>query len=405
MGFTLDGNFLISYKLIVEDGEGVNDSLHVYSLHWWRFNLNKPLRKVWSVDLFQGYNIQESLQLLICQPIGQSLVTVVGCRKGMSPLDPSICYVSIVSSPIFQISTEESHKSIHIHYDLLPPFPGFIPSLCLRLENCVILNTGCSLSAVQYQMSPAHDKSSLISYTSDTYCTCIEQTFVNQNELNNYDRVLDSQPFSSPTHILPLEVYKEKNVLTEVAIGIEEIPVDMVKVYQRSVDLEQWLSDELLKIMSEHSLFLNCISDYDIQIVEVCELEWIVAFLVVAITESSGLASPIYEGYHKIQLLACWYILVGRVELISHTIPTATQPPATSCPSHTVWNPARSCANSLRQALSSTCFVHHPTVQVFSNHTVLSGMNIIYYYYIIICMILISKVKYAHMDNDLKIRL
>ena len=46
MGFTLDGNFLISYKLIVEDGEGVNDSLHVYSLHWWRFNLNKPLRKV-----------------------------------------------------------------------------------------------------------------------------------------------------------------------------------------------------------------------------------------------------------------------------------------------------------------------------------------------------------------------
>ena len=78
-----------------------------------------------------------------------------------------------------------------------------------------------------------------------------------------------SFPVSSPTHILPLEVYKEKNVLTEVTIGIEEIPVDMVKVYQRSVDLEQWLSDELLKIMSEHSLFLNCISDYDIQIVEV----------------------------------------------------------------------------------------------------------------------------------------
>ena len=50
-------------------------------------------------------------------------------------------------------------------------------------------------------------------------------------------------------------------------------------------------------------------------------------------------------------------------------------------PSHTVWNPARSCANSLRQALSSTCFVHHPTVQVFSNHTVLSGMNIIYHYH------------------------
>ena len=176
-----------------------------------------------------------------------------------------------------------------------------------------------------------------------------------------------SFPASSPTRILPLEVYKEKNVLTEVTIGIEEIPgpVDMVKVYQRSVDLEQWLSDVLLKILSEHSLFLNCITDYDIQIVEVhlyiyihihvhtnictyihvdiyvdiyvhvhdtntctctctcghtnicnsrvtytfiymytcctytviytqvCELEWIVAFLVVAITESSGLVSPI----------------------------------------------------------------------------------------------------------------
>ena len=78
-----------------------------------------------------------------------------------------------------------------------------------------------------------------------------------------------SFPASSPTHILPLEVYKEENVLTEVTVGIEEILVDMVKVYQRSVDMEQWLSDVLLKIMSEHNLFLNCISDYDIQIVEV----------------------------------------------------------------------------------------------------------------------------------------
>ena len=71
--------------------------------------------------------------------------------------------------------------------------------LCTYLDinlssDCVVLNTGCSLSAIQYEMSPTHDKSSQISYTSDTYCTCIEQTFVNQKQLNNYDRVLDSQP-------------------------------------------------------------------------------------------------------------------------------------------------------------------------------------------------------------------
>ena len=46
MGFPWRGDFLISYKLKIEDSGGIGDTVHTYSLHWWRFSLYKPLKQV-----------------------------------------------------------------------------------------------------------------------------------------------------------------------------------------------------------------------------------------------------------------------------------------------------------------------------------------------------------------------
>ena len=55
MGFTWGGDFLLSYKLIIEceeDNFSVGLS-HFYSLHWWRFNTSKLLKKVIKCSMAQ----------------------------------------------------------------------------------------------------------------------------------------------------------------------------------------------------------------------------------------------------------------------------------------------------------------------------------------------------------------
>ena len=60
------------------------------------------------------------------------------------------------------------------------------------------------------------------------------------------------------------------------------------------VDIQTYAIAELHIHLSTytHTYMYTCCT-YTVIYTQVCELEWIVAFLVVAITESSGLVSPI----------------------------------------------------------------------------------------------------------------
>ncbi len=82
---------MISYHLCI------NGSSHAYSLHWWRFNLHRPLshvrrslsvvwctlclpQQVCSFKLFQGELIHLDLHLLVCQSPDEQYTIVIGCR-------------------------------------------------------------------------------------------------------------------------------------------------------------------------------------------------------------------------------------------------------------------------------------------------------------------------------------
>ncbi len=45
MGFTWQGNYMVSYQLAI-DYEAYDTTTHYYSIHWWKFNINKPLEHV-----------------------------------------------------------------------------------------------------------------------------------------------------------------------------------------------------------------------------------------------------------------------------------------------------------------------------------------------------------------------
>lgn len=45
LGFSRSGNHMISYQYEI-DGDATSYSQHKYTLHWWWFDLHKPLRHV-----------------------------------------------------------------------------------------------------------------------------------------------------------------------------------------------------------------------------------------------------------------------------------------------------------------------------------------------------------------------
>lgn len=48
-------------------------------------------------------------------------------------LESSTCYISILAPPSLPHCQDDKQISLHLSYDLLPPFPKFNPSLSFRL--------------------------------------------------------------------------------------------------------------------------------------------------------------------------------------------------------------------------------------------------------------------------------
>lgn len=46
LGFTKSGEYLMSYCQKIESDNAFGFSSYTYTLHWWRFNLMKPLHEV-----------------------------------------------------------------------------------------------------------------------------------------------------------------------------------------------------------------------------------------------------------------------------------------------------------------------------------------------------------------------
>ena len=79
----------------------------------------------------------------------------------------------------------------------------------------------------------------------------------------------------SHPHLLPMEVYEGQEALFLESWNIDKSQhnsCNMVFIWQRSIDIEHWLNEQLEEILPTSSLSLQCIADYDVQIVEVSSM-------------------------------------------------------------------------------------------------------------------------------------
>jgi hypothetical protein len=76
LGFSRCGQLLLSYLSELD----VTATQSNYTLHWWRFLGNCPLRHVMKEPLFRGEPVPAELHLVVCQTPPPMHTVVVGCR-------------------------------------------------------------------------------------------------------------------------------------------------------------------------------------------------------------------------------------------------------------------------------------------------------------------------------------
>nr|XP_006812606.1 PREDICTED: uncharacterized protein LOC102805067 [Saccoglossus kowalevskii] len=181
LGFTKDGQFILSYTLRVEANEHTALPVYVYRLYWWLFKYYQPMVKVSEVRLFGEEEIQDDLYIAVCSwPTDASKVFVYGsCPSGGNCDEKRQCYVTITAVPPtspckecinFQTAMKSQNNNIyndeifdsdtrpsrclkhgfvvHTKYELSPPFPLFAPKYSLKRDGLAVINTGYSLIAL-----------------------------------------------------------------------------------------------------------------------------------------------------------------------------------------------------------------------------------------------------------------
>nr|XP_054764093.1 uncharacterized protein LOC129270790 [Lytechinus pictus] len=207
LGFSKDGNFVLSYTLNVDTDEHTAFPVYIYQLHWWRFNHYQTMEKVSEVGLFGEEEIQQDLYIAICSwPSDSTKVMVYGCSTSTKPLldeEKLLCYVTITAVPSTEpcphclhlkytsdIATGFSSGfnpgwlppefqeelptpaaptclkhgfAVHTKYELAPPFPSFSPKHSLSKDGVTVLNTGYSIIALAVSLGKGSPCSSLYS--------------------------------------------------------------------------------------------------------------------------------------------------------------------------------------------------------------------------------------------------
>ncbi|XP_072019398.1 DDB1- and CUL4-associated factor 15-like [Amphiura filiformis] len=194
LGFSKDGQFVLSYTLNVHADDHTAYPVYVYKLYWWRFRDNQPMQKVSEVRLFgEEEDIQQDLYLAVCSwPTDASKVMVYGCCTNSSAEheeEKLLCYVTITGVPSNKPCPKCLHMkysaepingmsgvgsvwtppelmeelsitdpappsclrhgfAVHTKYELAPPFPSFSPKHSLAKDGVAVLNTGDSIIAI-----------------------------------------------------------------------------------------------------------------------------------------------------------------------------------------------------------------------------------------------------------------
>ncbi|XP_050712340.1 uncharacterized protein LOC126996160 isoform X2 [Eriocheir sinensis] len=179
LGFTKCGQFVLSYTHSSDTDDHTLQMEHRYRLHWWVFVPYSPLRKVAEVMLFGDQTLQanvyafENVFISLCQwPRDMSKILVYGCSmiegSDGSSSQTRRCCVTITAVPsldncsaCYQVATSYEEEdlaerwnscarfsclkhgiTVHTSFEMVPPFPKFIPSVQMKRRGFVVLNAG-----------------------------------------------------------------------------------------------------------------------------------------------------------------------------------------------------------------------------------------------------------------------
>ncbi|XP_013412885.1 DDB1- and CUL4-associated factor 15 isoform X2 [Lingula anatina] len=183
LGFTKDGQYVLSYTVTVEADEHSAYPIYVYRLQWWLFLPHKPMTKVSEVRLFGEEEIQQDLYIAVCQWSTDSRkILVYGYCVPDDDEEKRQCYITITAAPpsvpcqqCLQLMENMSESledergipkrclvhgfAVHTKYELAPPYPAFAPKTVLKIDGVVILNTGDSLIALSTELTNQQQRS------------------------------------------------------------------------------------------------------------------------------------------------------------------------------------------------------------------------------------------------------
>lgn len=205
MGFSKDGEFVISYTLLLDFGEDSAMPYYSYKLHWWKFRDRQPMVKVSEVVLFAEEKINKALHLAVCSwPTDNTKILVYGCASSKPCPDEKLaCYVTITAVPQYSPCPSCTHiknsgdytrtdrdgeipfgdippeladefgpdafidptppcclrhsYAVHTRFEMSPPFPGFSPIHSMRKDGVVVLNSGDTLIALSVHLCQVSD--------------------------------------------------------------------------------------------------------------------------------------------------------------------------------------------------------------------------------------------------------
>ncbi|XP_046844713.1 uncharacterized protein LOC124438581 [Xenia sp. Carnegie-2017] len=166
LGFTNCGEYVISY---LQDRDSHSLPFYKYTLHWWKFDLRRPLREVCSVSLFEERSIMGELKLLVCQTFNDDRIVVHGCAPQRGDEQTRQCFVTICTSPprTNELPSENTW-AVHMMYTLLSPFPKLVPQVHLKLKHTVIINSVDSVHAITIVPCAQHASEKTRSVSSHT---------------------------------------------------------------------------------------------------------------------------------------------------------------------------------------------------------------------------------------------
>eukprot|EP01117_Protostelium_nocturnum_P016734 TRINITY_DN6689_c0_g1_i1.p1 TRINITY_DN6689_c0_g1~~TRINITY_DN6689_c0_g1_i1.p1 ORF type:complete len:451 (+),score=140.05 TRINITY_DN6689_c0_g1_i1:91-1443(+) len=160
LGFTRDGNHLLSYRRIVSIRN--IDTVSHYSFQLWTFQFGKKSFKIFDAHLFGQQSISDNceLSITVMQDVDENLFVIHGNGIEEEGINYQSNHMTIFPSPITDLNSPRRipstmKESIHFSYLTQSPFPKFDPKISFLSPNVLIFNTGSCLHCLTFSI-PSH---------------------------------------------------------------------------------------------------------------------------------------------------------------------------------------------------------------------------------------------------------